>query len=248
MAKSGIYEIVNLVNGKRYVGSSTDTRRRFNVHRRLLNLGEHHNSPLQRSWKKHGAEAFAFRVIMVCSIGELIEQEQAAIDRLKPEYNLSPTAGNIFGYRFTEEQKSALRGRKQTDEWKEKRAAAHRGLKRSEETRSKIAAKAIGRTFERDEAYRSKISERFKGKPKSVEHMTAFQEGRRARVITDEENAKRSESLKLAYAEGRRSRERSPEYREKIAAKLRERAKDPAVREKLRQQALAAAASRRLAD
>lgn len=219
---SGIYEVVNSTNGRRYVGSSVDIRRRLNQHRAALRRGDHHNSYLQSAWNKHGESAFEFRVVSVCDADVLIEREQEAFREMKPEYNLSPTAGNILGFRLTEAQKRKRRGRKQSPEWVEKRAEQHRGAKRSEKTRSLISDAKIGKKMpKRSASHRDALSASLKGKKKSPEHMAALQRGRRDRVITAEENAKRSESLRRAYAEGRRSREKSPEHRTKIAETLR---------------------------
>ena len=257
MADSGIYEIVNTVNGKRYVGSAVDFAHRWQAHLRQLRKGEHHSRHLQRAWTKHGEDAFEFRRLLECTREELIAKEQAAIDRLLPEYNISRTAGSTLGVRYTEEARRKLsasrigkrKGEKQSHEHVEKRAAQHRGKKRSEETRRKIAEKAKGRPFVRfNDDYRAKLSIAGKGRKLAPEHMAALQEGRRRQVRSPEQLAAVGESLKRAYAERRKSRERSPEYRAKIAKTLRERAQDPAVREKLRQQALDAAARRRAAS
>ena len=71
---SGIYEIVNLVNGKRYVGSAVSFECRWREHRRQLNADRHHSRHLQRSWNKHGAEAFSFRIIEVCEPASLMRE------------------------------------------------------------------------------------------------------------------------------------------------------------------------------
>jgi group I intron endonuclease len=136
MADSGIYEIINLVNGKRYVGSAISFKRRWTYHRRDLRAGKHHSKHLQASWNRHGEAAFCFYVIEpVVDTARLIEREQFYIDALKPEYNCRPTAGSNLGHRWTEEQKS-------------RRSAGLKGLrvlpigyKHSEETRRKLAEK-----------------------------------------------------------------------------------------------------------
>ena len=46
---AGVYEILNVVSGKRYIGSSVDLRKRFRVHRLALNRGAHHSAFLQRA-------------------------------------------------------------------------------------------------------------------------------------------------------------------------------------------------------
>lgn len=255
MAESGIYEIVNVVNGKRYVGSAVNLKQRRSQHFSALRRGVHHNITLARAWVKYGEHGFEFRVIEWCPPEILIQREQFYIDE-RAEYNCSPTAGSTLGYRFTDEAKAKIsvankgktKGRKRDREAVEKTAAAHRGRTRTAETRAKIAEKAKGRKFIRDDAYRAKLSERLKGRPKSPEHMAALQEGRARRVYTEEQKQAASEANKRAYAEGRRSRERSPEYRAKIAATLRERSQSPEVKERLRKQAAEAWAMRSQAE
>jgi group I intron endonuclease len=60
---SGIYEIINAVNGNRYVGSSKDIYGRWVQHQRKLNKGEHHCAYLQNAWKLYGSTSFEFRII-----------------------------------------------------------------------------------------------------------------------------------------------------------------------------------------
>lgn len=61
--KSGIYQIVNIINNKFYIGSAKNLYTRFSQHLRELNKNRHRNSFLQRSWNKHGREAFRFEVL-----------------------------------------------------------------------------------------------------------------------------------------------------------------------------------------
>ena len=55
--QSGIYEILNTANGKRYIGSAVHFARRWYLHCWKLNRGEHHSAKLQNAWNKHGAGA-----------------------------------------------------------------------------------------------------------------------------------------------------------------------------------------------
>jgi group I intron endonuclease len=59
----GIYSIQNIVTGKHYVGCSTNCRRRWTYHKYQLKSGTHHSIKLQRSYDKHGLEAFVFTII-----------------------------------------------------------------------------------------------------------------------------------------------------------------------------------------
>jgi group I intron endonuclease len=185
--RSGIYAIVNTVNGKRYVGSAKRFRTRWNAHRAALNKGLHHSRHLQSAWTKHGAEAFVFTVLEFCEPHELITREQAEIDVSRPAYNVCPVAGSTFG-------------------------RLH-----SDETKLKIAAKAAGRKFPpRSAEYCATLSESLKGKKKSEAHAAAFQAGRAARIYSEEQRHQISESLKDAYRAGRKSRIKSEGHRQKI--------------------------------
>ena len=46
--QSGIYEILNTVNGKRYIGSAVNLAKRWKEHRTGLNRKDHANQILQR--------------------------------------------------------------------------------------------------------------------------------------------------------------------------------------------------------
>lgn len=58
-----IYKIVNLVNDKFYIGSTTNKKVRFRQHRKLLRGNRHHCKHLQAAWNKYGEEKFDFRVV-----------------------------------------------------------------------------------------------------------------------------------------------------------------------------------------
>lgn len=51
---SGVYEIRNTLNNKRYIGSSINIYRRWRDHKRMLNLSVHPNKHLQSAWNKYG--------------------------------------------------------------------------------------------------------------------------------------------------------------------------------------------------
>lgn len=84
---SGIYCLINIKNGKRYVGSSKNIAKRIWEHRANLRHNSHDNRHLQNAWNKYGEKCFDFFVLEKCNIEELIEREQFYIDTLKPEYN-----------------------------------------------------------------------------------------------------------------------------------------------------------------
>ena len=51
MQKSGIYKIINIRNGKFYLGSSKNLSQRKKKHIYELNKGTHHSSYLQNAYK-----------------------------------------------------------------------------------------------------------------------------------------------------------------------------------------------------
>jgi group I intron endonuclease len=112
---SGIYQIKNIINGKVYIGSSIDLKRRENEHFNFLRKNKHYNRYLQRAWNKYGEENFKFEVLeYVKDNNDLINKEQFWIDIIDASnqligYNLSPTAGSLLGYKKTEEMKLVSR-------------------------------------------------------------------------------------------------------------------------------------------
>ena len=68
--KSGVYKIVNIANGRIYIGSAKKFSTRLSQHLKSLNEGTHHNKFLQNNFIKCGIESFEFQII------EIVEGEQ----------------------------------------------------------------------------------------------------------------------------------------------------------------------------
>ena len=77
----GIYEILNTVNGKRYIGQSVDIYDRWRTHKSALNKGKHTNSHLQASWSLYGEKSFKFSILEECSREALQEREKFYISK-----------------------------------------------------------------------------------------------------------------------------------------------------------------------
>lgn len=88
--ESGIYKITNIVNGKFYIGSSVNIRKRWISHKCDLNKQRHHNRHLQFSFNKHGFDCFKFEVLEQCSRELLKDTEQKYLDRIDNDkcYNI----------------------------------------------------------------------------------------------------------------------------------------------------------------
>lgn len=147
----GIYEIVNTVNGKRYVGSSVDIDSRWQTHLRELRRGTHHAQHLQRSFNKHGEDAFVIRCIAECERDDLIPMEQAELDS-GYDYNSSPTAGNTLGLKFSNEARERVRqnrlDRYAADPigYAEMMSAISKGKPKSDEWKRMMSERMIGST------------------------------------------------------------------------------------------------------
>src|SRR4051812_3052749 len=61
--ESGIYTIINLINGKILVGQSKNVKSRLHAHKNRLRTGIHENSHLQKAFNKYGESAFEFKLL-----------------------------------------------------------------------------------------------------------------------------------------------------------------------------------------
>jgi len=173
--QSGIYEILNTLNGKRYIGSAACFRRRFNLHTCQLRRNEHHNTHLQAAWNKYGEEAFKFNILLVCARdrGTLHLYEQQAFDVLQPEYNIAPIAGSLLGFKRSAETKARM-------------SAAQKGRTVSESTKKLLADAARGTSHAKGKhlgplspEHCQALSAATKGKSKSAAHKAAISKGRK---------------------------------------------------------------------
>jgi len=100
----GIYNIINTVNNKRYIGSSNNLERRHYRHFYDLRNGSHANKHLQSAVTKYGLDNFIFKTIELCEIENLLIIEQEHIDSYdKSElYNLTfiTTGGGSYVQRL----------------------------------------------------------------------------------------------------------------------------------------------------
>lgn len=128
---SGVYQIVNITNGHRYIGSAIDIQRRWSSHVRLLCQNKSHSPYLQNAWNRYGKDCFEFSVIEQCDSFSVIEREQYYIDTLRPEYNMAGSAGSRLGVKHSQEARrkisEASKGRKRSPEAIKKTADALRG-------------------------------------------------------------------------------------------------------------------------
>ena len=84
----GIYMLLNTTNGKRYVGSSINIKKRLWEHRANLRHNHHDNQHLQNAWNKYGEKSFDYSILEICSPEQRFSREQFYVNTLHPEYNI----------------------------------------------------------------------------------------------------------------------------------------------------------------
>lgn len=63
--KSGVYKIINKLNGRTYYGSAKRFKERWKQHAKSLEAGKHYNKFLQADFNKCGTDAFVFEVVEI---------------------------------------------------------------------------------------------------------------------------------------------------------------------------------------
>lgn len=144
---SGVYQIYNTVNGKRYIGSSIHIEQRFKEHLRNLRANKHVNAHLQSAWNKYGEHSFILEEVELCEPDQCLKVEQEYIDYYH-------AADRKFGYNI--------------DPY-----ADHAGNTLSEETRKKISEKAKGRKCSKE--HHEKWSKIMTGRKKPKQSQTMKQ-------------------------------------------------------------------------
>lgn len=98
---SGIYMILNIVTGKKWIGQAFNISKRWSQH--LCKFKKGNNSPsLQASWNKYGYAAFDFSVVEIVSRENLVDREAYYIELYK-------SSDKQFGYNLEKFDRRGLR-------------------------------------------------------------------------------------------------------------------------------------------
>lgn len=156
-----IYGVLNVVTGKFYVGATLTLGARWKQHVNDLRANRHHSDKLQRSWNKHGENAFNFLILELCdNESELGAREQHWIDEKSAYltgYNVCPFADH---HRHSPETRAKI-------------AQSNRTRIISAETRAKMGISASNR----DPEVFARIGAHAKGKQLSSEHRAKISMG-----------------------------------------------------------------------
>lgn len=97
-SNSGIYCIKNVLNNKKYIGSTLNFRFRLRNHFYELRKNKHGNIHLQNAFNKYGIKFFKFMILEECEPikDTLLFIEQKYLDT-SPDYNISKIARCVSG-------------------------------------------------------------------------------------------------------------------------------------------------------
>ena len=189
-----IYYLRNLVNGKGYVGQSTEHEHRWQVHIRTASvIGV--TTLLHRAIRKYGVENFSAEVVCTCAVEKLNARETFYIKKLSTFVD-EPNGGGYnltLGGDFPRPSKETI----------ERRSASLRLTYALDPTlRHRTGGAHKGKTV--SPAVRAKISTAHKGVRLSAQHVEALRgswlSGTRKSANTEECSRKISAGLKKRYA------------------------------------------------
>jgi group I intron endonuclease len=226
----GVYQILNLVNGKRYIGQSIDLLRRKNDHMSSLRNGKHWNTYLQNSFNKYGEENFLFNILIYCENFELVKYEtffDNFYKNLGLSYNIRKITESNKGMKYERSEEycknvsSWLTGRNVSEETRQKLRENHKdnsgekngffGKKHTEETRDKISS-GVKRHLENN-------SPPMLGRKHSDDTKKKISNAGMGRKASEETRKKRSESMN-GKTSPMKGKHQSEESRKKISEGL----------------------------
>lgn len=101
--KSGVYRLVNKINGKSYISSSIYLSNEFSNYYSLSSLALEVKGSIivSRALLKYGYKNFTLDILEYCESNMLRKRERYYIDKLKPEYNILKIDKNNLGSKHT---------------------------------------------------------------------------------------------------------------------------------------------------
>ena len=196
----GIYNILNLMSGKLYVGSTNNLRKRRNSHFNDLRHNKHACHHLQNSFNKFGESFFKFVCVEFCPEADLMKREQYWLDLLWNEGNLYNIYREAYSVRGPNHP---LYGQKRSDEIKAKISKKRKlqVIKHSAETKEKIRQKSL--THRHSPESKEKMSRSKLGNSWNKNRTAENDAGVRKRAETRSINFSPEDSNKSLYMGGK---------------------------------------------
>lgn len=195
MKVSGIYALINKVNGKVYVGQSVDIAQRFADHKYKINRNYH----ISNAIKKYGWNNFYKIVLEYINVSELQNEEIKSTLTKREDFWIN-YIGEIGYIKYNKRSAADSNlGLKMSLETRQKISKAHmgnsyaKGYKHSAETRARVSKACTGRI--KSDATRAKLSASLTGRkfsPEQIENMRKAQTGKK---MSEESRKKMSAKL-----------------------------------------------------
>ena len=144
----GIYKITNIINGKVYIGQSTNLKDRIKQHKSMIKNYNENNNYLRKATKKYGYKNFKIEIIKFCDEKELDYYEIYYIDLYKSSdrkfgYNIE-LGGNINKHLSKEQIDKMKKNKKGKLKGKDN---PFFGKKHTEKTKNIISEKQKGNKY-----------------------------------------------------------------------------------------------------
>lgn len=96
---------INILKGKKYVGSSVNLRRRLLEYYNVNRLLNEKSMPINVALLKYGYHNFSLTILEICEVGNLMSREKHYFNIYSPEYNILNRPGSLYrgsGWRHSE--------------------------------------------------------------------------------------------------------------------------------------------------
>lgn len=108
--KSFVYRWVNEINGKDYLGSTSNAKSRLSQYydHKTLNI---FNMAIYKAILKYGHSNFTFQVVEYCKPEDAVQREQHYLDQFDFDYNVLEKANSLIGFKHSAETLDKMKGR-----------------------------------------------------------------------------------------------------------------------------------------
>ena len=181
----GIYCIENILDGKKYIGKSTNFKKRIISHKFSLRLNKE-SEYIQHAWNKYGEDSFRFYMLIECiSDDDLLDQLEIFYIKYLHSH------ASEWGYNLSWGGSKTRQGMKSSEETKRKQSDSLKGKPLSEQTKNKMSLSTMGRIpwnkgIPRSEQEKENISKSKMGIPLSENHKQRISKGQTGLVRSRE--------------------------------------------------------------
>jgi group I intron endonuclease len=176
----GIYLLIHIETGRKYVGQSVNIKERIRAHSKVKR-----DTHISNAVAAHGWNAFATEILELCDTQELDQAEAKwiAFYRCMTPHGFNMTSGGELRIPTAEaraKMSAAKKGKQMHEKTRAALAAVHNGRKRTEESKQKTAAALKGRQFSQETILKMSAAAKLRCTP---EHQAKMQAGQNAKRL-----------------------------------------------------------------